>query len=254
MLDAPPDASSEAQPPAGRAAPEQLHGRVLLAEDGPDNQRLIRLLLAKAGLEVDLAENGNVARDKALAENLAELAGRQQEAADQVLQAEAQPADQAPPAAPSPLAEALAEARRQLTQAQQATLQAAQQVAGQNRSANPSVEQAAALAAAMSESEQPDAASSSAPQGGGAAQQGRFEENRPTQPGPLRQADPPPEGTARTPDSPDQQAETRRRGYVEEPWVMRLPPEVRAAIRASVQRRAPRGYEERMERYFKNID
>jgi len=40
-----------------------LHGRVLLAEDGPDNQRLISLLLRKAGLEVDIAENGEVALD-----------------------------------------------------------------------------------------------------------------------------------------------------------------------------------------------
>ena len=44
-----------------------LHGRVLLAEDGPDNQHLIRLLLHKAGLEVELAENGRVAYEKAMA-------------------------------------------------------------------------------------------------------------------------------------------------------------------------------------------
>ncbi|MEO2049997.1 MAG: response regulator [Pirellulales bacterium] len=38
-------------------------GRLLLAEDGPDNQRLISFLLKKAGAEVALAENGQIAID-----------------------------------------------------------------------------------------------------------------------------------------------------------------------------------------------
>jgi CheY-like chemotaxis protein len=40
---------------------------VLLAEDGPDNQRLIQTVLRKAGAEVTLAENGVQALDSALA-------------------------------------------------------------------------------------------------------------------------------------------------------------------------------------------
>ena len=44
-----------------------LDCRVLLAEDGPDNQRLLKLILDKAGAEVSLAENGKIAVDLALA-------------------------------------------------------------------------------------------------------------------------------------------------------------------------------------------
>ncbi len=45
----------------------QLNCRVLLAEDGPDNQRLITFVLEKAGAGVTLAENGQIAYDLALA-------------------------------------------------------------------------------------------------------------------------------------------------------------------------------------------
>jgi PAS domain S-box-containing protein len=41
-------------------------GRVLLVEDGPDNQRLLTALLQKAGLQVELAENGRIGLEKAL--------------------------------------------------------------------------------------------------------------------------------------------------------------------------------------------
>ena len=45
----------------------KLCGRVLLAEDGLDNQKLISLHLRKAGLKVEAANNGQVAMDLALA-------------------------------------------------------------------------------------------------------------------------------------------------------------------------------------------
>jgi CheY-like chemotaxis protein len=43
------------------APPPRIHGRVLLAEDGLDNQRLIALLLRKAGAEVMVVDNGQTA-------------------------------------------------------------------------------------------------------------------------------------------------------------------------------------------------
>jgi PAS domain S-box-containing protein len=41
-------------------------GRILLAEDGLDNQRLITTILEREGLEVDIAENGRIAVHKAM--------------------------------------------------------------------------------------------------------------------------------------------------------------------------------------------
>jgi len=45
----------------------RLRGRILLAEDGKDNQLLISTILRKAGAQVELAANGREAFDRAMA-------------------------------------------------------------------------------------------------------------------------------------------------------------------------------------------
>lgn len=55
-----PDPAKTISAPASPQA-RSLRGRVLLAEDGPDNQRLIRHILTRAGLSVDIVGDGESA-------------------------------------------------------------------------------------------------------------------------------------------------------------------------------------------------
>jgi len=57
-------------PPTDSASSQDicLRGRILLAEDGIDNQQLLMLHLSQAGAEVVLAENGRIALQRAIGE------------------------------------------------------------------------------------------------------------------------------------------------------------------------------------------
>ncbi|HYW80207.1 MAG TPA: transporter substrate-binding domain-containing protein, partial [Thermoguttaceae bacterium] len=67
LISDPPAVAVQGKEPPDESQTHDLRGRVLFAEDGPDNQRLIGFLLRKAGLEVDIAENGRIAFEMALA-------------------------------------------------------------------------------------------------------------------------------------------------------------------------------------------
>jgi PAS domain S-box-containing protein len=68
LLDQPNEAiaAPAAIPASGNPLPN-LNCRILLAEDGPDNQRVISFLLTKAGAEVTTVDNGRKALETALA-------------------------------------------------------------------------------------------------------------------------------------------------------------------------------------------
>jgi len=87
---------------------------------------------------------------------------------------------------------------------------------------------------------------------GGAAQQGKSADNQKAPPGdlqntPAAQADS--RGQAGEGDS-----DAAGRKFEAEPWFAKLPPGLRSAIQSKARGKAPRGYEERLRRYFESVD
>jgi len=72
------------------------------------------------------------------------------------------------------------------------------------------------------------------------------------QPGSL-QPRPVPEGDSRAANGTTD-AQLKEMKFKKEPWFAKVPPELRKAIQANARHRAPRGYEERLRRYFESID
>ena len=85
----------------------------------------------------------------------------------------------------------------------------------------------------------------------GSTKGGELAENKAVKDGAPEEADKPGEQDNRTASQKgDSDAAARR--FKDEPWVAKLPPELRKAIRARPNHKAPRGYEERLRRYFES--
>ncbi len=66
-LDASPEVEAHSQAVEQDKTEPSLSGRVLLAEDGRDNQKIIMHFLTRSGLEVEVADNGRIAYELAIA-------------------------------------------------------------------------------------------------------------------------------------------------------------------------------------------
>ena len=65
-----------------------------------------------------------------------------------------------------------------------------------------------------------------------------------------------PPATKPEPATPDSTADaaTDPKQLLDQPWTAKLPPELRSAIRSNSNRRPPRGYQERLQRYYENME
>src|SRR5689334_18923802 len=87
---------------------------------------------------------------------------------------------------------------------------------------------------------------------GGAAQGGKSDNNQKLADAnpelkPAAQAD------SRSADGKED-SDAKAQKFAKEPWFAKLPPSLRNAIEAKSRGKAPRGYEERLKRYFENVD
>ncbi|HUE73665.1 MAG TPA: hypothetical protein VMP01_22495 [Pirellulaceae bacterium] len=87
---------------------------------------------------------------------------------------------------------------------------------------------------------------------GGASKSGDLAENQKAQEGPLELA-PAGEGDSRG-EKGSGDSDTAGQKYEDEPWFAKLPPALQSAIQAKARGKAPRGYEERLKRYFESVE
>ena len=61
-------------------------------------------------------------------------------------------------------------------------------------------------------------------------------------------------GDSRTGDDKAHDTDAAKHRFKEDPWFAKLPPNVRNALRAKSHRPAPRVYQDRLKKYFENIE
>ena len=109
---------------------------------------------------------------------------------------------------------------------------------------------------APGEGENPNQGETSATAAGaGSTKGGQFAQNKAVKNGPPDAAGESQRNRdSRTADGGNHDADAVGQPFAEEPWFTKLPPDLRKAIRARSQRPPPRGYEQRLQRYFESLD
>jgi hypothetical protein len=106
---------------------------------------------------------------------------------------------------------------------------------------------------AEGQSQQPMSGATSAKAAkGGVSQGGSKATNEKAPPGELELA-PAAQGDSRS-QTAGEDPEAAGRKFEDEPWFARLPPSLRSAIQSKARSKAPRGYEERLKRYFESVE
>jgi hypothetical protein len=87
---------------------------------------------------------------------------------------------------------------------------------------------------------------------GGVSKDGEAQENQEAEDAPL-ELNPAAKGDTRS-DKEEGESDAKMRNFQTQGWFAKLPPSLQKAIQAKARRRAPRGYEQRLKRYFESID
>jgi hypothetical protein len=106
---------------------------------------------------------------------------------------------------------------------------------------------------AADQKSQADGQQSSTANSGGASKGGKEQKNQKAEDA-APQLNPTAQADSRSGDGDGSGKKADELKFDKEPWFAKLPPSLRGAIQAKSRGKAPRGYEERLKRYFENID